>query len=107
MEGVIMTKKAYSPVASYTELKRVEGEIEQAQSIETLRKIVSKDGPKVGYKAFCYMLGRKMSHEAMKPDEACVAAATLEQQGQAEAAQMIYKKVVEAHPDHSVAKSKV
>jgi len=43
----------------------------------------------------------------MKPDEACVAAATLEQQGKTEEALAIYKKVVEFHPDHPIAKSKV
>ena len=77
-----MAKKAYSPLASYAELKRVEGEINKAQTIDRIRELVNKDGPKVGYKAFCYMLGGKMTPEAMKPDEACVAAATLEQQGQ-------------------------
>ena len=102
-----MAKKAYSPVAPYSELKRVEGEINQAHSVETIRKIVYKDGPKVGYKAFCYMLGGRMTPEAMKPDEACVAAATLEQAGQADEAMDIYKKVLEVHPEHPLAKSKV
>jgi hypothetical protein len=36
-----------------------------------------------------------------------VAAATLEQQGQDEEAIEIYKKVVEVHPDHPIAKSKM
>jgi|GEM_PF-1106283 len=102
-----MAKKAYSPVATYSELKRVEGEINQAQSVEKIRKIVYKDGPKVGYKAFCYMLGGRMTPEAMKPDEACVAAATLEQAGKADEAMDIYKKVLEVHPEHPLAKSKV
>jgi hypothetical protein len=102
-----MAKKAYSPVASYTDLKRVEGEINSAESVEKIRKIVYKDGPKVGYKAFCYMLGGRMTPEGMKPDEACTAAATLEQQGKDEEAMDIYKKVVEVHPDHPIAKSKV
>jgi hypothetical protein len=102
-----MAKKPYSPLAAYTELKRVEGEINKAQTIDKIREVVTKDGPKVGYKAFCYMLGRRMTPEAMKPDEACVAAATLEQQGKNEEAMEIYKKVVEVHPDHSLAKSKV
>ena len=65
-----MAKKPYSPVASYSDLKRVEGLINQAQTVETIRKLVVKDGPKVGYKAFCYMLCGKMTPEAMKPDEA-------------------------------------
>ena len=102
-----MAKKPYSPVASYSELKRVEGEIDKAQSVDDLRKIVVKDGPKVGYKAFCYMLGGRMTPEGMKPDEACVAAATLEQQDETEQAMAIYKRVVDVHPDHAIAKSKV
>jgi hypothetical protein len=102
-----MAKKSYSPLASYTDLKRVEGEINKAQTVDRVRELVVKDGPKVGYKAFCYMLAGKMTPEAMKPDEACAAAATLEQQGQDEEAIEIYKKVVEVHPDHPIAKSKV
>lgn len=102
-----MAKKPYSPVASYDELKRVEGLLNQAQTVEAIRKLVVKDGPKVGYKAFCYMLGGKMTAEAMKPDEACVAAAALEQQGKTDQALDIYKKVVEFYPDHAIAKGKV
>jgi len=100
-------KKAYSPVASYEDLKQVEAELNTAQTVEKIRQIVIKDGPKVGYKAFCYMLGGKMTPEAMKPDEACVAAATLEQQGKTEEALEIYKRVVEVHPDHPLAAGKV
>lgn len=100
-------KKPYSPVASYSDLKQVEQAIEAAHSVEKIRQIVVKDGPKVGYKAFCYMLGGKMTPEAMKPDEACVAAATLEQQGEIEEAQAIYKKVLADHPDHPIATGKV
>ena len=102
-----MARKPYSPVASYTDLKRVEGLINEAQTVEAIRKLVVKDGPKVGYKAFCYMLGGKMTPEAMKADEACVAAATLEQQGNEDEAMAIYKRVLEVHPDHPVAKEKV
>ena len=102
-----MAKKPYSPVASYSDLKRVEELVNQAQTVDAIRKLVVKDGPKVGYKAFCYMLGGKMTAEAMKPDEACVAAATLEQQGKVEEALAIYKKVVEVYPDHPIAKSKI
>ena len=102
-----MAKKAYSPVASYADLKRVEDEINAAETVDKIRKIVTKDGPKVGYKAFCYMLSGKSTPAAMKPDEACVVAATLEQQGKTEEATAIYKKVVEFHPDHPIAKGKV
>ncbi|MBN1991278.1 MAG: hypothetical protein JW953_01130 [Anaerolineae bacterium] len=102
-----MAKKPYSPLASYTELKRIEGELNQATTVDKIRDLVVKDGPQVGYKAFCYMLGGKMTPEAMKPDEACVAAATLEQQGENEAAMEIYKKVLAVHSDHPLARSKV
>ena len=102
-----MARKPYSPVASYTELKRVQGEINKAQTIDQIRALVVRDGPKVGYKAFCYMLGGKMTPEAMKPDEACVTAATLEQEGKADEAREIYKKIVDVHPDHPLAQSKV
>ena len=101
-----MAKKPYAPMAAYTDLKRVDNEIKQANSVDDIRKLVVKDGPKVGYKAFCYMLGGRMTPEAMKPGEACQAAATLEQQGQTEEAQAIYKKVLEVHPDFPEAKGK-
>ena len=101
-----MAKKTYSPVASYSNLKQVEQAIDAAQSIDKIRQIVAKDGPKVGYKAFCYMLGGKMTPEAMKPDEACLQAATLEQQGKIEEAQEIYKRVLAVHPEHPLAKGK-
>ena len=102
-----MAKKPYAPVATYEELKRVESEIDKAQSVEDLRKLVNKDGPKVGYKAFCYMLGGKLTPEAMKPDEACAAANSLEQRGNIAEALDLYKKVGAAHSDHAVAKSKI
>ena len=102
-----MAKKPYSPLASYNDLKRVEQLLNQAQTVDDIRKLVVRDGPKVGYKAFCYMLGGKMTPEAMKADEACVAAATLEQQGKTDEAMAIYKRVLEVHPDQPMAKGKV
>jgi hypothetical protein len=102
-----MAKKPYSPLASYADLKRVEGLINEARTIDDIRQIVVKDGPKVGYKAFCYMFGDKMTPEAMKPDEACASAAELEAQGDGDEARAIYEKVLGAHPEHPVAKSKV
>ncbi len=101
-----MAKQSYSPVASYSDLKRVEGLLEQAQTADDVRKIMDKDGPKVGYKAFAYMFTHKMTPEAMKADEACVEAVRLEQAGKTEEAQLIYKKVLEAQPDHPLAKDK-
>lgn len=102
-----MAKKIYTPTAPYAELKRVETLINQAESVEALRKIVATDGPKVGYKAFCYMLSQKMTPEGMKADEACVAAATLETQGRLEEATDIYKKILDVHREHPIAKSKI
>jgi len=101
-----MARKPYSPTAPYSELKRVEGLINQAETVDNLRKLVSTDGPKIGYKAFCYILGGKMSPEAMKPDEACVTAATLETQGKDDEASVIYKKVLDVHKEHPLAKAK-
>lgn len=100
-------KKPYSPVAPYADLKRVEQEINAANTVEKIKQIVVKDGPKVGYKAFCYMLGGKMTPEAMKPDEACEAAAALEAAGNADEAIEIYQRVLADHPDHPLAKEKV
>ena len=102
-----MATKPYTPLASYAQLKQVEEAIIKAATVDQVRQIVLKDGPKIGYKAFCYMFAGKMTPEAMKPDEACVAAAVLEQQDKADEAQEIYKKVVEAHPEHPIAKTKV
>jgi hypothetical protein len=53
------------------------------------------------------MLGGKMTPEAMKPDEACAAAVGLEQEGKNEVALNIYKKVIDVHPEHPIAKSKI
>ena len=97
-----MAKQAYSPLASYADLKRVEGLLAQAQTIDDVRKIMDKDGPKVGYKAFCYMFTGKMTPETMKADEACVEAARQEQMGKQEEALQIYKKVLESHPDPGI-----
>ena len=102
-----MARKPYSPTAPYAELKRVEGLIDQAEDAATLRKLVATDGPKIGYKAFCYILGGKMTPEAMKADEACVAAVMLENQDKNEEATEIYKKIVAVHKEHPIAKGKV
>jgi hypothetical protein len=102
-----MSKKPYEPVASYADLKQVEQEINKAETVQKIRDLVLKEGPKVGYKAFCYILGGRMTPESMKPDEACSVAATLEQQGKTEEAMAIYQAVLKAHPDHPLARSKV
>lgn len=102
-----MAKASYTPTVSYEELKRVEGLIDQAQTADDVRKLVVRAGPKVGYKAFCYLLGGTMTPEAMKPDQACEAAVALEQEGKTEAAMAVIKRVAAAHPDHPVARRKL
>lgn len=102
-----MARKPYRPSASYSELKRVEQVIDQTHTVDELRQVVYKDGPKIGYKAFCYILGGRMTPEAMKPDEACTAGFMLEGQGKTDEAMTIYKKVVKVHADHPIAKVKV
>jgi hypothetical protein len=102
-----MAKKPYQPVAPYSELKRVETALEQATTVDTVRQLVTKDGPKIGYKAFCYMLGGKMSAAEMKPDEACTAAFQLEQEGDSAGAVAIYQQVLKSYPEHPIAKAKV
>jgi len=66
-------------------------------------KLSLYDGPKIGYKAFCYMVSGK----AMKPDKACEAAATFELRGKTAETTKIYKKVLTAYLNHPIAKSKV
>lgn len=102
-----MSQKSYTPVSSYQELKRVQEKIDQCQTIAELKTVVNSDGPKIGYKAFCYLLGEKMTPEAMKPDEACVAASFLEDTGQEPAAQEIYRRVLAADPNHPLAKKQL
>jgi hypothetical protein len=101
-----MPKKPYKPMASYEALSEVEQMINGAD-LDALKVLVKTKGPKIGYKAFCYMLGGKMTAAAMKPDEACIEAAKLEQAGNAEDALAIYKEVVAVHPDHPIAEAKV
>lgn len=98
-----MSKKSYTPVVSYAQLKQVEAKLQQAQTIEDIRKIVTTDGNKVGYKAFCYMLMGKMTPEAMKPDEAAMAAIELQQEGNHKAAKDIFQQILAAHPEHPIA----
>jgi hypothetical protein len=102
-----MAKKPYSPITPYGDLKEVEKLLQTAATADDVRKLVVKHGPKVGYKAFCFMLGGKMSAAAMRPDEACIEAARLEQQGDAEGATAIYKEIVAFHPDHPIAAEKM
>ena len=102
-----MAKKPYSPVAEYSKLKEIDGLLKDSNTADDVRKLVVQHGPKVGYKAFCYLLGGKMSAAAMKPDDACVDAAQLERQGQIEAATAIYKDVVAFYPEHPIAVEKL
>jgi hypothetical protein len=63
-------KKSYTPVAEFADLKRVELALKEAKTADEVRKICITDGPKIGYKAFCYLLTGKMTAEQMKPEEA-------------------------------------
>lgn len=101
-----MAKKPYKPMASYEALREVELMI-RAADLDDLKVLVKSHGPKIGYKAFCYMLGGKMTAAAMKPDEACIEAAKLERAGNAKDALAIYKEVAEVHPEHPIAGGKV
>lgn len=98
-----MPEKVYSPVASYTALKQVEIKIESAQTIDEIREILASDGAKIGYKAFCFILMRKLTPEAMKPDEAAVAAFKLQQENHYEAALEILRRILAVHPGHPLA----
>ena len=102
-----MAKKTYSPMSAYTDLATVENLLKAATTAEEIRSLVNSHGPKVGYKAFCYMLGGKLSAAAMKPDDACTAAAELEATGNIEAALIIYKEVAATHKDHVIANEKI
>jgi len=102
-----MSKKPYAPVASYSDLSEAEKRLKVAATADEIRQLVVRDGPKVGYKAFCYMLGGKMTAAAMKPDEACAEAVKLEIAGKVEEALAIYKEVIAEHPDHPIAAGKV
>lgn len=102
-----MPRKPYSPVASYSHLREVEKQLQTVTTADEVRKLVSSHGTKVGYKAFCYLFTGKMTAAAMKPDEACIEAAHLEQQGQADEAMRIYKEVIAVHPEHPIASQKV
>ncbi len=102
-----MARKPYSPVASYSLLRDVEKKLQAATSVDEIRKLVTDQGPKIGYKAFCYMLSGKMSAASMKPDEACVEAAKLERTGDIDGALIIYKEIVTVHKDHPIAAMKI
>lgn len=97
----------YTPLASYTTLKSAENKVKNARTMDDLRAAMVSDGAKIGYKAFCYIFMGKMTPEAMKPDEAAIEAVRLENQGNIEDAQEIYRAVVAAVPDHPVALPKV
>lgn len=97
----------YTPLASYTTLKSAENKINNARTLDDLRAAMLSDGAKIGYKAFCYIFMGKMTPEAMKPDEAAIEAMRLENKGDIEDAQDIYRAVVAAVPDHPLALPKV
>ncbi len=98
-----MSKKAYSPIASYAALKQVESKIEAAKTIDEIRKVLMSDGGKVGYKAFCYILMGKMTPEAMKPDEAAAVAIEMQKEANEEEAKEIFRRILAFHPNHPIA----
>ncbi len=103
----VARKKPYTPIAPYTKLKEVERLLGEAQTAEDVRQVARQHATSIGYKAFCYLLTGRMTPEAMKPDEAAVEAFQLEQKGEAEAAREIYRRILEAHPDHALARSRL
>ena len=98
-----MARQSYAPVASYTDLKRVETLLAAAASAADVRQTCAAEGAKIGYKAFCYLLMGKMTPEGMKPEEACTEAALLEAAGNSAAALNIYRQILVEHPDHPIA----
>lgn len=102
-----MARKPYSPIAPYAKLKEVEKALQRAQTADDVRNLARKYGADIGYKAFCYLLMGKMTPEAMKPDEAAILAFEYEQQGEVAAAREIYQRILEAHPQHPLAKSRL
>ncbi|MCA9938629.1 MAG: hypothetical protein KC418_08305 [Anaerolineales bacterium] len=99
-----MARQSYTPVAPYADLKRAETLLNAAATTDDVRQACAKEGAKIGYKAFCYLLLGKMTPEGMKPDDACLEAARLETAGESAAALEIYRRVLDAHPDHPIAK---
>lgn len=91
----------YRPIAPYEKLKAAELDIKAATTLEELRKAVEEHGPRIGYKAFCYIFMRKMTPEAMKPKEAIQLASAFEESGEADKAADIYRKISEWHPEIS------
>ena len=98
-----MARQSYAPVAAYADLKRTEALLAAAATADEVRQACAREGAKIGYKAFCYLLLGKMTAEGMKPDEACTEAALLEAAGNAAAALELYRKVLAEHPDHPIA----
>lgn len=60
------TRSSYTPSASYADLKQIETQLNQAQSVDEVRRIAKSACSVVGYKAFCYLLGGLSTPELMK-----------------------------------------
>jgi len=60
-----MPKKLYAPVCSNEALIAAHTAIIEAETKEDLQQAVSYHGPRVGYKAFCYMLSGKSTAEQL------------------------------------------
>jgi hypothetical protein len=96
----------YTPLAPYSKLKKAEEAINAAGTIDQLREAMLRHGPQIGYKAFSYMFTGKLTPEGMKPDEAAMEAVKLELQGDLNKADQIYRRILEVHPQHSIALAK-
>ena len=99
-------EKSYAPVASYEKLEQAETAINNAVTANHIREVTKPHGANVGYKAFCYLLTGKMTPEGMKPVEAVATAVSLEEAGNTDEVQEIYRRISAKHPDHPLAKDK-
>lgn len=93
------SKYIYRPIATYAKLKEAEKSIVNVETIDELAEAMRIHGPRVGYKAFCYMVMKKMTPEAMKPEEASNEAEELMKCGEAAEAYEIFEKIRVWHPN--------
>ena len=62
----VKKRSGYTPVAPYSALKQVEDKLNRAESIEEVRRVAQLECSRIGYKAFCYLLGELATPEMMK-----------------------------------------
>ena len=66
---------SFTPQAPYSELRRVETFINQAHTVEDMRRIAATEGSAIGYRALGRLIAGTMTAAEMKPDEARAAQA--------------------------------